>query len=450
MRFAAVRRPRTRSPRCPAATTSWSAPGETDRSGQPAEAMGFLAGLGVDAVRLRAMGGPAGVARLKAEGARADCEVGADRRAALGCRRGPARGPDSSSASTASVCELATGADVAEAARFAAVGYAAVMFDTVGGAEAAEQAWSLVRAGAGSGDRGGFRGRAGRAAGGVQPCRPVGGRGRRRACTAARVSRRGRSGRSPGWFRDAADLKSPLFTGHARGLPGWRARPPIWSPAVAQTVDRAGLCTTSAGSPCLLASGSGPGSCGPMNGNWCGCIRTTPAGSWPGRRARAAGLIDPGIMNAWTGPGTRPAWACPSGHRVLPAGRGRRVPRALRAAAAPGPAGPGRGRRIMSGLPLDRDEVRARSTPPARGARPARAPGWPDRTGTRETAASRRGQHETSYRRRAGDLAVAVDTHTAHIYAERRSTRAGLAMFAIGTVSRPGPGRPPPRSTNSR
>ena len=43
----------------------------------PAEAMRFLADLGVDAARLRVLGGPAGVARLKAEGARADCEVGA-------------------------------------------------------------------------------------------------------------------------------------------------------------------------------------------------------------------------------------------------------------------------------------------------------------------------------------------------------------------------------------
>ena len=43
----------------------------------PAEAMQFLAGLGVDADGLRVLGGAEGVARLKAEGARADCEVGA-------------------------------------------------------------------------------------------------------------------------------------------------------------------------------------------------------------------------------------------------------------------------------------------------------------------------------------------------------------------------------------
>jgi hypothetical protein len=50
----------------------------------PDEAMDFLAGHGVDPARLRALGGPAGVAKMKAEGARADCEVGADLTARLG------------------------------------------------------------------------------------------------------------------------------------------------------------------------------------------------------------------------------------------------------------------------------------------------------------------------------------------------------------------------------
>src|ERR1700734_3861434 len=35
---------------------------------EPGEALEFLAGLGVDAARLQALGGPAGVGRLKAEG----------------------------------------------------------------------------------------------------------------------------------------------------------------------------------------------------------------------------------------------------------------------------------------------------------------------------------------------------------------------------------------------
>ena len=52
----------------------------------PAEAMQFLAGLGVDAERLRILGGAAGVAGFKAEGARADCGRGrSGRRSGSSC-----------------------------------------------------------------------------------------------------------------------------------------------------------------------------------------------------------------------------------------------------------------------------------------------------------------------------------------------------------------------------
>ena len=105
---------------------------------EPGEAMEFLAGLGVDAVRLRTLGGPQGVARLKAEGARADCEVGADLTVRLGL-------PDAVRRAVLDSFERfdghgvpagRAGTDIADAARFAAVGYAAVMFDAVGGAAA--------------------------------------------------------------------------------------------------------------------------------------------------------------------------------------------------------------------------------------------------------------------------------------------------------------------------
>ena len=108
---------------------------------EPGEALEFLAGLGVDAVRLQALGGPAGVAKLKAEGARADCEVGADLTARLGLpepvrlavldsfERFDGRGVPAGRAGT----------EVAEASRFAAVGYAAVMFDAVGGGDVAAE-----------------------------------------------------------------------------------------------------------------------------------------------------------------------------------------------------------------------------------------------------------------------------------------------------------------------
>jgi hypothetical protein len=108
---------------------------------EPAEALQFLASLGVDAGRLQVLGGPAGVAGLKAEGARADCEVGAGLTARL-------RLPDAVRRAVLDSFERfdgrgvpagRAGAEVAEASRFAAVGYAAVMFDAVGGGDVAAQ-----------------------------------------------------------------------------------------------------------------------------------------------------------------------------------------------------------------------------------------------------------------------------------------------------------------------
>ena len=106
---------------------------------EPGEALEFLSGLGVDAARLQVLGGPAGVGRLKAEGARADCEVGADLTARLGLPEAVRRAVlDSFERFDGhGVPAGRAGAEVAEASRFAAVGYAAVMFDAVGGGDVA-------------------------------------------------------------------------------------------------------------------------------------------------------------------------------------------------------------------------------------------------------------------------------------------------------------------------
>src|ERR1700757_658126 len=108
---------------------------------EPGEALEFLTGLGIDAMRLHELGGPAVVGRLKAEGARADCEVGADLTARLGLPEAVQRAVlDSFERFDGQGVPLGrAGADVAEASRFAAVGYAAVMFDAVGGGEVAAQ-----------------------------------------------------------------------------------------------------------------------------------------------------------------------------------------------------------------------------------------------------------------------------------------------------------------------
>src|SRR5690242_12081591 len=108
---------------------------------EPGEALEFLTGLGVDAAQLQALGGPAGVARLKAEGARADCEVGAG-------LAGRLRLPQEVGRAILDAFERhdghgvpggRSGDEITLAARFAAVGFTAVMFDAVGGAKAAAQ-----------------------------------------------------------------------------------------------------------------------------------------------------------------------------------------------------------------------------------------------------------------------------------------------------------------------
>lgn len=121
--------------------------GDLIDAARPQEALRFLASLGDGADRVRMLSRAAGAARFFAEGARADCEVGAGlvRRLRLpdavgravldGFERFDGRGAPTGR----------SGADVAEGARFAAVGFAAVMFDAVGGATVAAdtvQRWS--------------------------------------------------------------------------------------------------------------------------------------------------------------------------------------------------------------------------------------------------------------------------------------------------------------------
>ena len=256
---------------------------------EPGEAVEFLAGLGVDAVRLRALGGPAGVAKLKAEGARADCEVGADLTARLGLPEAVRRAVLDSFERFDGLGVPAgrAGAEVAEASRFAAVGYAAVMFDAVGGGDVAAQTvarWSgraldpaIVAV---------FAEAPGEllaiaspddlwaAAVGAEPAP-------RRAFRDQPAFEEALAG-----FGDAADLKSPWFTGHSRGV----AR-------LARAAAGSGLAGRSSGRlPGRACSRSRPGSsagrylgaaraaAGRRMGTASACTRTTPAGSWRGRR----------------------------------------------------------------------------------------------------------------------------------------------------------------------
>jgi HD-GYP domain-containing protein (c-di-GMP phosphodiesterase class II)/DNA-binding CsgD family transcriptional regulator len=106
---------------------------------RPLEALRFMASLGSGLEKVRVLSRAPRVARIVEESARADCEVGAQLTRQLGLPEG---------VPTAVLCAFErydgkgspaslAGDEVSQAARFAAVGFAAVMFDAVGGLETA-------------------------------------------------------------------------------------------------------------------------------------------------------------------------------------------------------------------------------------------------------------------------------------------------------------------------
>jgi HD-GYP domain-containing protein (c-di-GMP phosphodiesterase class II) len=405
----------------------------------PAEAMEFLAGLGIDADGLRALGGVEGVGRLKAEGARADCEVGA-------LLAGRLLLPEAVSHAVRDAFERfdghgvpdgRAGQEIAEAARFAAVGYAAVMFDAVAGGQAAAGAvrrWS------------------GRA---LDPAVAAifleapaellrisspddlwaavvdGEPAPRRTFRDDAALDEALAG-----FGDAADLKSPWFTGHSRGVARLaRAAAERVSPADAARVYRAGLVHD------------------------LGRV-AVPAGVWerPGSlRAEDWELVR--LHPYHTGrilarsPVLAPLGQLASRHHERPDGSG--YPAGMRTSELDGAAcllaaadvlhalGESRphrpavalaqASRVMSGLPLDRDAVRA--VLDAAGAPPAALPPLPASLTERELAVLRRLIAGRTKREIAAEMVISqstVHTHTVHIYAKCGvSTRAALAMFAM-------------------
>jgi len=407
----------------------------------PAEAMQFLAGLGVTAEHLEGLGGVPGVARLKAEGARADCEVGA---LLAGCLRLPEEVRQAvldafERFDGHGVPAGRAGAEIAQAARFAAVGYAAVMFEAAAGGAAAAEA--VTR----------WTGRA------LDPE------------TAAvfmdapaellrisdpddlwaavvdaepeprRVFRDDAAlDEALAAFGDAADLKSPWFSGHSRGVASLAraaAEAGRVSPADPALVYRAGL---------LHDLGR----------------VAVPAGVWerPGRlRAEDWDLVR--LHPYHTGrilarsPVLAPLGEMASRHHERPDGSGypAGVPATeldggacllaaadvLHALGEPRPHRPAvdlpEASRIMAGLPLDRDAVRA--VLDAAGAGPAALPPLPAGLTERELEILRRLAAGRTKREIAAELVISpstVHTHTVHIYAKCGvSTRAALAMFAM-------------------
>ncbi len=315
---------------------------------EPGEAVEFLAGLGIDAGGLRALGGPPGVARLKAEGARADCEVGAGLTACLGL-------PDAVRRAVLDSFERfdgrgvpagRAGAEVAEASRFAAVGYAAVMFDAVGGGEAAVQAvarWSgraldpeIVAV---------FPDAPGELLAISSPddlwaavvdAEPV----PRRTFHDGAALEEALAG-----FGDAADLKSPWFTGHSRGVAGLaRAAAELASTADARAIYRAGLLHDLGRVAVPAGIWERPG---PLRAEEWELVRLHPYHT--GRILARSPVLAPLGRDRQPSPRAdrplrvpgRHGWAR-AGCGGMPARRGRHIPCTVRGTAAPGRAGPGR------------------------------------------------------------------------------------------------------------
>jgi HD-GYP domain-containing protein (c-di-GMP phosphodiesterase class II)/DNA-binding CsgD family transcriptional regulator len=406
---------------------------------QPAEALQFLAGLGVDTDRLRNLGGPEGVARFKAEGARADCEVGADLTARL-------RLPEAVRCAVLDSFERfdgwgvpagRAGAEVAEASRFAAVGYAAVMFDAVGGGDVAAQ--TVAR----------WSGRALDPAivaifadapaellrisnpddlwAAVVDAEPA----PRRAFRDEAALEEALTG-----FDDAADLKSPWFTGHSGGVARLaRAAAERLSPADAAVVYRAGVLHDLGRVAVPAGIWEQPG---PLRAEEWELVRLHPYHT--GRVLARSPVLAPLGQIASRHHERTDGSGYPAGMRaseldtaacLLAAADALHAlsePRPHRAALDPAAAS-----RVLSRLPLDRDAIRA--VLDATGAPPPALPPLPADLTERELEVLRWLAAGRTKREIAAELVISqstVHTHTVHIYGKCGvSTRAGLAMFAM-------------------
>jgi len=390
---------------------------------RPGEALRFLYGLG----GLRTLARAPVVPKLIAEGARADCEVGAQitrrlrlpdavSRAVLdGFERFDGRG----------VPEGRAGTEIAEAARFAAVGFAAVMFDSddavrrwAGRAldpaiaavfleapdellrlSAPEDLWAAVVE-AEPAPRRMFRDEA--------------------ALDDALAG-----------FADAADLKTPWFHGHSGGV----ARLARTAAQGSALVYRAGLLHDLGRVTVPTGVWERPG---PLRPEEWELVRLHPYHS--GRILSRSPVLAPLAPLASRHHERVDGSGYPAAVRAGELDGGACLLAAadvLHALGEPRPHRPALGlaeaSRVLSGLPLDRDAIRA--VLEAAGAPPPALPPLPAALTERELEVLRRLVAGRTKRQIASELVISpstVHTHTVHIYEKCEvSTRAGLAMFAM-------------------
>jgi HD-GYP domain-containing protein (c-di-GMP phosphodiesterase class II) len=413
--------------------------GDLIDAARPQEALRFLASLGDGADRVLMLSRAAGAAKFFAEGARADCEVGAGlarrlrlpdavSRAVLdGFERYDGRGAPAGRA----------GAEVAEGARFAAVGFAAVMFDAVGGATVAAETvarWSgraLDPAIAGI-----FREAPGELLAISSPD----------DLWAAVVEAEPEPRRTfrdyaalddaLAGFGDAADLKSPWFHGHSGGVArlARMAAAQLGSADAAMTY-RAGLLHDLGRVAVPTGIWERPASLRPDEWE---LVRLHPyhSGRILARSPVLAPLgpiasrhherIDGSGYPAGIGAAELDPAACLLAAADVLHALGE--PRPYRPALAPDAAS-----RVLAGMRLDRDAIRA--VLDAAGAPPPELPPLPADLTERELEVLRLLVVGRTKREIAARLVISpstVHTHTVHIYAKCGvSTRAGLAMFAM-------------------
>ena len=406
---------------------------------RPMEALRFLAGLGPGAGKLRVLARAPGVAKIVEESARADCEVGADltqrlrlpeavRRAVLcAFERFDGKGSPAGLAGEA----------VSEAARFAAVGFTAVMFDAVGGAEMAAE--TVAR----------WSGRAldpSIAAIFLEAPAELLTISNPDDVWAAVVDTEPQPRRlfrddahldeALAGFGDVADLKTPFFHGHSRGVASLARAASSGAVGVDPLMTyRAGLLHDLGRVAVPTGVWERPG---PLRAEEWELVRLHPYDS--GRILARSPVLEPlgAIVNR------HHERADGSGYPAgVHAGELQPVARLLAVAdvwhalgeARPHRAAltPAEASSVISGLPLDRDSVRAVLR--AADAPPASFPPLPADLTERELEVLRLLASGRTKRQIAGELFIShstVHTHTVHIYAKCGvATRAGLAMFAM-------------------